>query len=521
MEAERMNYYQNPTHYQRFIVKFVKNAKTSMLRSKNIIAVSVLLKSALGFGQIPNLPTPQSVGNSPNSVFTLPKIGMQSSDAGKTVAVPQNFVSSSASAIEMQNRKIMEADFKRVAQEEEQRKRQSEYEREAQALNAIYNLPSFAGKAGTQAYYDAFGKLSSLNADNYSLTEANFIVENAYYDNKLNYSQFKAGIDKTASQLFQKMKSEKLDTEDNTAKNIMLFKYFSQDTKLKSGNTTTTHKAFQYDFNDPWGAKDYSKMFVTKLLKTGTGQCHSLPLYYLMLAEAMNTEAYLALAPSHSYIRFPDDEEQWKNIELTNGMFSMDAYLLESGYIKSEALQNQIYMSNLSKKELLAQTLSDLAGGYVHKFGYDDFIDTIVSKALELNPNSTSALMYKANTSKMRFEHTAGSLGIDLNDNQQFQQIGRYPLAVAQYRQLKGNAEKLDQLGFEFMPQEVYEGWLSSMKKEENRQNSELIAQKIEEANRLKQKQKLEAMKKAEEEKKKQAKENEQPKYFKIDPSKL
>lgn len=487
--------------------------------------IQVLFLSGIGmagFGQIPNLPTSQSVSNSANNVFTLPKIGMQSEISSGKVAVPRNFVSSSSSAIEMKNRQMIEADFKRVAQEEEQKKRQSEYEKEAQELNAIYNLPSFSGNEGTKAYYDAFDKLSSLNADSYSLTEANFIVENAYYDNKLNYAQFKAGIDKTANQLFQKMKSEKLDTEDNTAKNITLFKYFSQDTKLKNGNTTITHKAFQYDFNDPWGKEDYSKMFVTKLLKTGKGQCHSLPLHYLMLAEAMNTEAYLSLAPSHSYIRFPDDDRQMKNIELTNGMFSMDAYLLESGYIKSEALQNQIYMSNLSKKELLAQTLSDLAGGYVHKFGYDDFIDTVVAKALELNPNSTSALMHKANTSKMRFEHTANGLGINPNDNQQLQQIRNYPIALAQHNQLKGNAEKLNQLGFEFMPQEVYEGWLSSMKKEENRQNSELIAQKIEEANRLKQKQKLELMKKAEDEKKKQqAKEKEESKYFKIDPSKL
>ncbi len=112
----------------------------------------------------------------------------------------------------------------------------------------------------------------------------------------------------------------------------------------------TTHKAFEYDFKDYLGEKDWSKMFVSKLLKTGSGQCHSMPQYYLMLAEAMGTEAFLALAPNHSYIRFIDDEGKLRNIELTNGMFSTNTFLLESGYIKSEALQIKSIWKTLPKK---------------------------------------------------------------------------------------------------------------------------------------------------------------------------
>ncbi|WP_162304209.1 hypothetical protein [Chryseobacterium mulctrae] len=40
-----------------------------------------------------------------------------------------------------------------------------------------YNLPSLSEKAGTKAYYDAFDKLSVLDSESYSTTEANFIVE--------------------------------------------------------------------------------------------------------------------------------------------------------------------------------------------------------------------------------------------------------------------------------------------------------------------------------------------------------
>lgn len=473
----------------------------------------VLCSTTSFFGQMPNLPDIKAPSSNNFQNYTSQNFSIVSSKSN-VPAVPHNYLTNSQSQIEAQNRKSMLEDFKRIELEENQRKELEKQGREIQAFNALYNLPSLAGKEGASAYYDAYNKLTSLNTENYSLTEANFIVENAFYGNKQDFNQFNAGIEKTANQLLQKMKTEKLDTEDNTAKNITLFKYFSQNTKLKSGNTTTTHKAYQYDFNDPFGSKDYSKMFVSKLLKTGSGQCHSLPLLYLMLAEKMNMQAYLALAPNHSYIRFADDDGEWKNIELTNGMFSLNTYLLESGYIKSEALQNKIYMSNLSKKELLAQVFSDLASGYIHKFGYDDFVDAVVSKALELNPNSTSAQMHRANTSKMRFEHTAQGLGINPYDNTDLQRIKNYPIADAQFHRVNQNLRKLEQSGYEYMPPEIYETWLSSMKSEENRQQSEAIAQKLKEANELKQK----LLKKAQEQKQKT---KEEPVIFKIDPSKL
>ena len=80
-------------------------------------------------------------------------------------------------------------------------------------------------------------------------------------------------------------------------------------------------------------------MFVQKLLVTGKGQCNSLPKLYLILAEEIGAEAHLALSPNHSYIKFPDDEGNWHNIELTNNMLTTDAFILNSGYVKAEAIQ--------------------------------------------------------------------------------------------------------------------------------------------------------------------------------------
>lgn len=306
---------------------------------KKLQFLSWLSLSFYGIGQIPGIPT-----------IARPDVSRIQNYAGRNYNTPAKLNVPSvhhsglpgqrSAKIEQQNQRMFQDDFKRIAQEQELTNKKEEYSRQQALEHSFYNLPSLSGKAGTQAYYDAYNTLTSLNPDNYTVSEANFIVENAYYDNKQNFNQFKSGIQKTAKQLLQKMKEKKQDAESNTDKNLMIFEYLSKGMKLGG----VQHKAIRYDFEDYMGTKDWSKMFVSKLLKTGSGQCHSMPLLYLMLAEEMNTEAYLAYAPNHTYIKFLDGEGEWQNAELTNGIFTANSLILESGYIKSEALQNDIYM---------------------------------------------------------------------------------------------------------------------------------------------------------------------------------
>nr|WP_314498869.1 hypothetical protein [uncultured Chryseobacterium sp.] len=487
---------------------------------KVYFSVLFLCVNSIGFSQIPNLPTIQNPV--PNTFQNYSNNNLLTSSKSNFPAVPQNYINGSLSKQEEQNRRMVLEDFKRVEAEEKERNRQqAELNKVAEEMkfrewvtnggNMSYDLPTLSGKAGTQSYYEAFDKLSGMDAENYSLADANFTVENAFYGNKQSLTQFKSGVQKTAKQLLQKMKEQKQDTESNVSKNLMIFEYFSKDMKLGG----TTHKAFEYDFKDYLGEKDWSKMFVSKLLKTGSGQCHSMPQYYLMLAEAMGTEAYLALAPNHSYIRFIDDEGKLRNIELTNGMFSTNTFLLESGYIKSEALQNKIYMENLTKKELFGMVYFDLARGYVHKFGYDEFVNKVIDKALELYPNGIAPNMEKSNVSRTRLLSALRRLGINPDDKRDLERTGYFPKAVDQFKQLQEQFSKIDNLGYAEMPASAYEAWLGSLKTEANKQESEALAKRIH-LYQL-QKQQQEAIKKTEDKKKQDKK----PKYIPIDPSKL
>lgn len=124
------------------------------------------------------------------------------------------------------------------------------------------------------------------------------------------------------------------------------------------------HLPFKYDFEDISGESDWRKMFVTKLLSTHKGNCHSLPYLYKIITEELGEEAHLAFAPNHIYIKQRCKSMGWYNTELTSGMFPVDAWLMASGYIHLKSIQNGVYMYALNDKQSIAVCLVDLAQGY-------------------------------------------------------------------------------------------------------------------------------------------------------------
>lgn len=340
-----------------------------------------------------------------------------------------------------------------------------------------YSLPSKSNIPETSYYRNAFDQLSKLDPNNFSVKEATFLIENAYFEEQQNFEDFDKFIKQTGDFLREKMNELGYDPNSNLAKNFMLFQFFSDTLEIKSKDLK--HLPFKYDFEDYMGVKDWSKMFVSKLLATGSGQCNSLPKLYLILAEEIGAEAFLSLSPNHSYIRFRDNEENWYNVELTNGMFTADSFILQSGYIKSEALLNEIYMQNLSSKQLLAQLLTGLAMGYVHKFGYDTFVKQVIDKALVLYPNLINARMVNSNYLTVQFEYATNQVGINPRNNQELQNIRYYPPLVQMLNQVNAEYKTIDDLGFEFMPADAYENWLNSLQETKQKQDNEQMKQQF------------------------------------------
>ncbi len=217
-------------------------------------------------------------------------------------------------------------------------------------------------------YWKAFNKIKEMLEGNapLNLKQAVFEVEHAF-NNTFTFDDFNNQIE----ELLYIAKYINDQPLNNTAVNLSIIKAMSQSNTVPVPGKETTHTSqpFSYDFNDPYGDRDYNNMFVSKLLATNKGQCHSMPLLYLILAEELGAEAYLSFSPNHSFIKFKDERGTIYNYETTQGKLVSDDWVMASGYVNVNAIKNGVFLDTLNKKQVIANCLNDLAIGYTKIFG--------------------------------------------------------------------------------------------------------------------------------------------------------
>jgi len=280
-----------------------------------------------------------------------------------------------------------------------------------------------------------------------------FLTENAYNKGQLNYQAFCEGITATGQQLKLLIKQRGLENY-KTAGNWAVFTY------MTDSIPTNNYKPCTYDFDDFMGDKDWTKMFVTKLIKTKSGNCHSLPYYYKILCEEIGGKASLALAPNHVYIKHIDEKGQWSNVELTNGGFPRDQWIIKQMAISVEAIKSGIYMNPLSQKESIAMTMFDLASAYSFQYGNDDFVLQTTNTALQYFPRCIPLIMMKANCIRDKIEGEKNKT--NPNKEQITKNIALYKKTIA----------TIGSLGHKDMPTELYQEWVKSVDDEKAKRNT-------------------------------------------------
>lgn len=303
-------------------------------------------------------------------------------------------------------------------------------------------------------YIASFSKIDSMLSGKSSLDfrKAVYMTENAYFGNRLDESAFDYAIKFNASICRGIMKSGNIvypekDTLRAEAQ-CAVFVFMTDSIPVNTQNGVKIHAPFHYNFDDFAGQKEWSSMFVSTLMETKKGNCHSLPYLYKMIMDELGQQAYLSLAPNHIYIKAQNKRAGWYNIELTCGDFPTDAWLMASGYIHTDALRNGIYMDTLSTKQSVCLCLVDLAQGYQAKFGIQDgsFILKCCETALAHFPKYINAMLLKAETLTALYRQS------DKNSEQ-----GKKLLA-----QMNETYSLIHQLGYRKMPQEMYLNWLKS-----------------------------------------------------------
>lgn len=179
----------------------------------------------------------------------------------------------------------------------------------------------------------------------------------------MNYEKFCHDIDSVAYILKRFIEVNNIQ-QYKTAPNFALFEYF---TKSNSMN-----------------------------MKTHTGQCTSLPLYYKILCDELGGQSSLAFAPRHMYVKHIGEDGKWVNIELTNGHFVRDEWLIQTHGISTEAIRNGVFLTALSDKENIAFMITQLGKAYQQKYNsWDYFPLRCAEEVLKVLPNFCDALVLK------------------------------------------------------------------------------------------------------------------------------
>jgi len=232
-----------------------------------------------------------------------------------------------------------------------------------------------------------------------SFKRAVFLVENAYDGDSLSEDAFNGRIWRYKQLVLTYARSNRLADyyyADSSTEvlNAALFRVFTDTIWGQEGKPVSL--PFQYNFEDALGEKNYANTFVSTLMATKRGNCHSMPFLYKILTEELGTKAYLAFAPMHIYIKQRNKYAGWYNVELTSGQYPKDAYLISSGFISQQSIQSGLYMDTLSLRASIAVCLLDLGHAYERKVGYwtnPSFTLRCAERVLEVKPNHASSLL--------------------------------------------------------------------------------------------------------------------------------
>lgn len=322
---------------------------------------------------------------------------------------------------------------------------------------------------GQKTYSDSYNLLKDCLEDKQVMKfkDAVYVTENAYLDGSLSKEVYDANI-KLLKQLVNVASINypvKYLQKDSSNIKIYasIFKVFSDTIGIRMKGENYLHYPFSYDFNDIFGSKDWRQGFISKIMETNKGNCHSMPYLYKILCEELNVPCYLALAPNHLYIKHRAEKGGWYNTELTSASFPIDAWLMASGYISLEAVQNGIYLDTLSAKENIALCVIDLAQGYNHKYAINDgkFVIECCDLALKYFPDYVNAMILKAETRLKQLE--------------QIQEQYHYPSLKAAaetkegkllWKEMNNLYRQIHKLGYRQMPEKMYVEWLTLLKTE-------------------------------------------------------
>lgn len=307
---------------------------------------------------------------------------------------------------------------------------------------------------------DSYSLLKGMTEtpSSYSFKKAVFSVENAYVGGMLDTIAVSRQI-KVLNTLCKSLIQDRFLAyveRDKPAFNkwASVFQVMHDTIPINFRDTIYNYFPFGYDFNDVFGHGKRENLFVSKLLETRKGNCHSLPYLYKILCEDLGVEANLALAPNHIYIKHKSIKFGWYNTELTSGIFPNDAWIMASGFVHVDAITNGVYMKALNNNESIALVLIDLADNYNAKYPNNDgtFVLKCAETAIKNYPYFATALILRAETHFKQIKKIENKTEYDIA-----------------FKELEKEYAHIHEIGYRNMPENMYINWLVSLTAERSK----------------------------------------------------
>lgn len=297
-----------------------------------------------------------------------------------------------------------------------------------------------------------------------SIKDAYFLAESAYGNLQLTYGEYNKLIKENAEFIMKWLAENGYNQNDPEAKHLGIQKFLSDSLFIGKNSMEKIqplqkegHSPYYYDYLDVTSGKDRKNYFITKTLATGSGQCHTFPVTYLILAEALGVEAHLAYNPVHSFVQYKNNKGTVVNYETTVDRFLPDPFYLQTLPVMATAQKNEIYINSLSKKQVVASVLFDLAVNFTLEHWLSDktFIRECMDIATPYFPNqdfiNTANDYLHKRLYADAFNNKIEEKGIrDIND------IEKYPDVLEAYNNYRSYMEKISKLGIQDFPESEY-----------------------------------------------------------------
>jgi regulator of sirC expression with transglutaminase-like and TPR domain len=154
------------------------------------------------------------------------------------------------------------------------------------------------------------------------------------------------------------------------------------------------NRPFTYDLADPFGQQVRSKMLST-YVRTRKGNCVSMPVLFLIVADRMGLKVRLAAAPLHLFVRYTDPAGMDHNLEATSGGHEAPAEIYRRNMpMTDRAVRSGLYMRTLTKRETIAQMAASVLDFLMAERRYQEAAD-VADAMLSVNPRDAYALVKK------------------------------------------------------------------------------------------------------------------------------